>query len=127
MPAYIAVTPAESSPYTSARLIMTSIAYSPCLRIATVMAAGNPNSARTGHHGIRRGDHPRGGAVVDYVGERGSELAGQYRHPGKREPLDLLACFLPPGAVADDQRHERRRKQRDQQHRQPAEGSDEQV
>jgi hypothetical protein len=46
MPAYVAVTVAESSPYTRARLMMTSIAYSPCLRIATVMAAGNPTITR---------------------------------------------------------------------------------
>ena len=44
----MAVSAAESRPYLMARLMMTSIWYRPCFRIATVMSAGIPNSAITG-------------------------------------------------------------------------------
>ena len=45
---YTAESAADSRPYLRARLMMTSIWYRPCLRIATVMTAGIPNSAMTG-------------------------------------------------------------------------------
>jgi hypothetical protein len=48
MPVYTAVSAAESRPYMTARLMMTSIWYSPCFRIASVMIAGIASSAMTG-------------------------------------------------------------------------------
>src|SRR6185369_14327610 len=42
---YTAVSTAASSPYTTARLMITSISYRPYRRMATVIATGNPNSA----------------------------------------------------------------------------------
>ena len=44
----MAVSAAESRPYLMVRLMMTSISYSPCFRIATVMSAGIPYSTMTG-------------------------------------------------------------------------------
>ena len=44
----MAVSAAESRPYLMARLMMTSIWYRPCLRIATVISAGIPSSATMG-------------------------------------------------------------------------------
>ena len=47
IPAYTAVSVAESRPYMTARLMMTSIRYRPCFRIASVMIAGIPNTVMT--------------------------------------------------------------------------------
>ncbi len=103
------MTAEASRPYTTVRLMMTSISNSRYLRIAIVMATGMPMSATKAA--------PKKATTVTRVGRSDSrtgrlpslddDLECHAGEPYERHPFDLKALVAAAGPVADDGRNER--------------------